>query len=133
MATKTWNGSTADWNTPGDWSPTGVPGPTDDVVINSGEPQLFSGAAAINVKSISLTGGFLAIEDPGKTQSVSGNVSIAGGAAVSLDGPDLVFGGGGSNLKIGGTLNNSSTNSSGLDIGNTGITSADTVTVNGAV
>ncbi len=79
MATKTWNGSSADWNTPGDWSPTGVPGPTDDVVINSGEPELVSGDAAINVKSISLTGGFLAIEDPGKTQSVSGNVSITGG------------------------------------------------------
>ena len=35
-------------------------------------------------------------------------------------------------MKIGGTLTNSSTNGNGLDIGNTGITSADTVTVNGA-
>ena len=56
MPTKTWNGSSADWYTPGDWSPTGVPGPTDDVVINSGEAELFSGDAAIKVKSISLHG-----------------------------------------------------------------------------
>src|SRR5208283_4441997 len=35
-------------------------------------------------------------------------------------------------LTIGGALTNSSTNGNGLDIGNTGITSADTLTVNGA-
>ena len=38
---------------------------------------------------------------------------------------------GGTSLTIGGKLTNSSTNGNGLDIGNTGITSADTVTVNG--
>ena len=45
MTTKTWNGSVADWytNSGGDWSPTGDPGASDAVVINSGEPELLSG------------------------------------------------------------------------------------------
>ncbi len=62
----------------------------------------------------------------------TGNLSITGNGIVSLDGPDFIFGGGGTSLTIGGTLTNNSTNGNGLDIGNTGITSADTLTVNGA-
>ena len=129
MPTKTWNNSAADWNTPTDWSPTGVPGPADDVVIGGGEPELLSGAAAINVKSITFTGGFLAIQDPGKTQSVSGNVTISGSGTLQLDGANL-GGPGGSNMTIGGTLSNTSGNN-GISIGNVNITSADTVTVKG--
>ena len=49
---------------------------------------------------------------------------------MELDGPNN-GGGGGSSLTIGGTLTNSSTNGNGVSIGNTGITSADTLTVNG--
>jgi hypothetical protein len=132
MATKTWNGATADWytNSGGDWTPVGDPGSGDAVVINSGEPELLSGDAAISVASISITGGLLAIQDPGVTQSVSGNVSVSGSGSVQLDGPN-VGGGGGSSLTIGGTLTNSSTNGNGVSVGNTGISSADTLTVNG--
>ena len=132
MTTKTWNGSIADWytNSGGDWSPPGDPATTEDVVINSGEPELLSGDAAIRVNSITVTGGLLAIQNPGQTQSVIGNVSITGNGAVELDGSN--FGGsGGSSLTIGGTLTNSSSNLYGLYIGNAGITSADTVTVQG--
>jgi hypothetical protein len=131
MPTNTWNGSSADWNTPADWSLGRVPGPTDDVVINSGEAQLGSSDPAIEVASISVTGGILALQDTGKTESVSGNVSLTGGGVVQLDGA-YTGGSGGSSLTIGGNLTNSSTNGYGLDIGNTGISSADTVTVNGA-
>jgi hypothetical protein len=131
MTTSTWNDGTADWytNNGGDWTPAGDPGPSSAVVINSGEPELESGDAAISVASISITGGLLAIQDPGITQSVSGNVSLSGNGALALDGGNI-GGAGGSSLTIGGTLTNSSTNA--LDIGNTGITSADTLTVNGA-
>ena len=47
MTTKTWNTGTADWYTSkgGVWNPAGDPGPTDAVVINSGEPELLSGDA----------------------------------------------------------------------------------------
>ena len=131
MPTKTWNDSSADWYTPADWSPSGDPGPTDAVVINGGEVELLSGDAAIKVASISVTNAVLAIQDTGKTESVSGSVSLAGGGVVQLDGA-YTGGAGGSSLTIGGTLTNSSTNGYGVDIGNTNITSADTVTVNGA-
>ncbi len=132
MPTKTWNGTSADWyQTAGDWIPSGDPGPTDDVVIDSGEAELESGDAAIKVASISVTGGVLALEETGKTESVSGNVSITGSGKVHLDGA-YAGGSGGSSLTIGGTLTNSSAIGYGVYIGNTGITSADTVTVNGA-
>ena len=49
---------------------------------------------------------------------------------VSSTGP-YTGGSGGTSLTIGGKLTNSSTNGYGVDIGNTGITSADTLTVNG--
>ena len=114
MPTKTWNGSSADWFTPGDWSPTGDPGPTDDVVINSGEAELVSGDAAIKVASISLTGGLLTIQDPGKTQSVSGNVSITGRGRCEPRRARFILAAGGSSMKIGGKLTNSSSNGNGL-------------------
>jgi hypothetical protein len=124
MTTKTWNNSNADWYTPDDWSPIGVPGPTDDVVIKSGESQLLSGDAAIKVASISITSGrvpgVLALQDTEKTESVTGNVSITGPGSLQLDGPDI-GGSGGSSLTIGGSLSNNGA----VD------TSPDTVTVNG--
>jgi hypothetical protein len=51
MTTKTWNTGTADWYTSkgGVWNPAGDPGSSDNVVINSGEPELLSGDAGINV------------------------------------------------------------------------------------
>ena len=110
MTTKTWNGSTADWyaNSGSDWSPSGDPGSGDNVVINSGEPELLSGDAGISVHSIAVSGGLLAIQDPGQTQSVSGNVSVTGSGEIELDGP-RIDGSGGSSLTIGGALSNSST------------------------
>ena len=88
MPTKTWNGTTADWyaDSGGDWIPSGDPGPTDAVVIDSGEAELESGDAAIKVASISVTGGVLALEETGKTELVSGNVSITGSGNLDLDG-----------------------------------------------
>jgi hypothetical protein len=132
MPTKTWNGASADWyaNSGGNWIPAGDPGATDDVVINSGEAELLSGDAAIKVASVSVTNGILALQDTGKTESVSGNVSLSGGGVVQLDGA-YTGGSGGSSLTIGGNLTNSSSSGYGIDIGNTSITSADTVTVNG--
>jgi hypothetical protein len=132
MTTKTWNGATADWyaNSGGDWTPAGDPGPSDNVVINSGDAQLLSGDAAISVASITVAGGSLAIQDPGKTQSVNGNVSVTGTGWAQVDGV-YVGGAGGSALTIGGNLTNSSTSGAGVSVGNTGITSASTLTVNG--
>ena len=112
-------------------SPRVTPAPPTLSSSTAGKLSCSSGDAGIKVASISVTGGILAIEDPGATQKVSGNVSLTGSATVELDGP-YAGGAGGSSLTIGGTLTNSSTNGYGLYIGNSGITSADTVTVNGA-
>ncbi|RBP17550.1 hypothetical protein DFR50_10241 [Roseiarcus fermentans] len=135
MTTKTWNGGNADWyaNSGGDWSPPGDPGRGDAVVVASGSVKLSSGDAAINVGSLTGTGGNFDIQDPGTIQSVTGNVALSGSGTVDLDG-DNTDAGGGSNLTIGGNLTNTSTNSYGVFIGDIddGITSADTVTVKGA-
>ncbi len=66
----------------------------------------------------------------GATDSTTGNVKITGSGTVELDGPNT-GGAGGSSLTIGGKLTNSSTSGNGLFIGNTALTSADTVTVKG--
>ena len=80
---------------------------------------------------ISITGGLLAIQDPGVTQAVSGNVSITGSGSLQLDGNNI-GGAGGSSMTITGTLTNSSSNGNALSIGTGNITSADTLTVNGS-
>ncbi len=42
IGTFTWTGAvSSDWNTPGNWSCNGVPGPTDDVVIPNVSPNFF--------------------------------------------------------------------------------------------
>ena len=66
----------------------------------------------------------------GAKVSPTGNVSVTGNGTLELDGNNI-GGAGGSSLTVGGTLTNSSTNSNGVDVGNTGITSADTLTVKG--
>ena len=66
----------------------------------------------------------------GATVSPTGNVSVTGNGTIELDGNNL-DGGGGAKLTITGTLTNSSTNSNGVDVGWTGITKADTLTVKG--
>ena len=133
MTTKTWNGSNADWytNNGGDWTPRATPAPATLSSSIAGNLELLSGDPGISVASISISGqGFLAIQDPGVTQSVSGNVTVSGSGSLELDG---IFNGGagGSSLTIGGNLSNSSTSNGGVSVGNTGITSADTLTVNG--
>jgi hypothetical protein len=134
MPAKTWNGSNADWNAAGDWTPTGVPQATDDAFINSSNVSLATGDTPIDVNSITLgsAGGtpLLEIEEPGETQTVVGTVNIEGNGSLSLDGANI-GGAGGSTLTIGGALTNSSSNGNALGVGNTGISTADTVTVNG--
>jgi len=44
---KTWNGNTANWNTAGEWTPSGVPDTGDVVCINSGQPTLSGTGATI--------------------------------------------------------------------------------------
>jgi hypothetical protein len=100
MTTKTWNGANADWYTVADWSPTGVPGSSDDVVISSGDPFLQSGDAAVTVASIAL-GGTLALSGTA-TLTVGGGFANSGTIELDVNNGD-----GGGSLTIGGVLSNS--------------------------
>ncbi len=66
----------------------------------------------------------------GASVTTTGGLSLTGNAIVEIDGPNY-GGAGGSNVTIGGTLTNSSTNGNALDIGNSSITRNDTVTASG--
>src|SRR5271166_6411097 len=55
MATKTWNGSSADWFTAADWTGATVPASGDDVIISSGDAFLQSGDPGVTVASITLS------------------------------------------------------------------------------
>ena len=68
----------------------------------------------------------------GASVSPSGSLAITGNGQVWVDSP-FANGGGGSSLKIGGTLTNSSTNGNALYIGNANISTGDTVTAKGLV
>ena len=84
MPTKTWNGSDCRLVSPrATGAPQATPAPPTMSSSTAGKLQLLSGDAAINVKSITFTGGFLAIQDPGKIQSVSGNVSLTGSGSLA--------------------------------------------------
>ena len=47
MATDTWLDVTDNWDTPSDWS-AGLPGPSSDVVINSGNPEVTASFGSVN-------------------------------------------------------------------------------------
>lgn len=49
-----WNGENGDWETAANWLPQSVPATTDEVIINSGNPEISS---AVTVKSITVNGG----------------------------------------------------------------------------
>src|SRR5262249_45578157 len=73
LQTKTWNVTTGSWNTPGDWSPVGVPVDGDDVVINGTGDTVNLDVDTANLNSLNLAagdtlnlGGFT-LNAPGKT------------------------------------------------------------------
>ena len=93
-----------------------------------------SGALSGNSALTSLTtvaGDFYLQDGASLTTSAGENITISGNGQVSVDGVNI-GGAGGSSLTIGGTLTNASTNGNGLDVGNSGITAATTLKVNGA-
>ena len=73
---RTWKG-TGDWKDASKWTPNGIPGTGDEIVIADGTCTVsnFLGAAALRV-----TGGTLAVGTAGK---VNGEIAVAGDAALS--------------------------------------------------
>ncbi len=117
MATDYWTDGTANWDTLGDWS-AGLPGPSSDVVINSGNPEVTASFGTVNsIRDRSA----LTLVDAGAS-SVTGRVRVASHGTLSLDALEA-SGEGGSSLTIGGRL----TNSGLLQIGNDSLSAASTV------
>ncbi len=68
MADKIWNGTTGNWNVPGNWSPSGVPGTADIAILSGGGTY----TVTYNEPSGEISG--LVVADPGATlQFVSGD------------------------------------------------------------
>jgi hypothetical protein len=120
FAQKTWTGNTNNnWNTPGNWSPNGVPSNTDDVTIPSGRSPIINANATARSLNIS---GTLTIgnNNTDRTITVSGNITINNG------GQFITAGDGGNALNVSGNILNSGTFNM-----NIGASTAD-VTLNGA-
>ena len=72
--TKTWTGtSSTNWATPANWSPSGVPATTDEVIINNvaNDPQILSGTVA-GVKRIVINLGAILTVNSGGNLTISG-------------------------------------------------------------
>jgi hypothetical protein len=78
QTTRTWVGITNAWNTAGNWSPSGVPGAGDNIVINGGTPTLDANRSVTN---ITVTGGTTNLN--GFTLTVTGSTSLTAGTVNS--------------------------------------------------
>ena len=103
MATDIWNGASgpgAIWSNALDWS-TGIPQATDDVSIPSGSPILEATTPSTTVASVTIANvASLAMKDPSRTLTVTGNFADNGGFGIDSTAFDI----GGSTLAIGGML-----------------------------
>jgi fibronectin-binding autotransporter adhesin len=79
-ATKTFNGGATTWDASGSWSPSGMPGPSDDVIINSGTCTILATTSSPDPQCASLTinGGALTVLST-TAIAISGNLSMTGG------------------------------------------------------
>ncbi|MFN4254651.1 MAG: HYR domain-containing protein [Saprospiraceae bacterium] len=104
--TKTWNGSAStSWNNPSNWTPFGVPEPTDDVIINSATIIL-----DINPHVAGLTASFATLTGAGSL-SVSGNVAFGGSSFLSAGGFTV-----GGNLSLNGSTFGNATPGGGISV-----------------
>lgn len=119
-----WLDSNGNWTTKADWTGGMVPGPTDEAVIDAAGSYTVSVTATIDVDSIEIldASAVLSISDVAGNQVGAGGVTNNGTLDVDAD-----SGEGGSTLAIGATLSNSGT----VNIGNTGLSKATTVTATG--
>lgn len=121
LVTKTWDGSNSpDWHDPVNWTPIGLPGVSDDVVIPSGpanQPQITSGPVAI--QSLTVNAG-AALQIWGQPVDLSGNLLVNGAVSTFL---------GGAPLNVAGNFTVSGSAASMVNDGATNLTGNGTLTV----
>jgi len=96
MATKTWNGSDTSWNTAGNWSPSGVPGASDDVVFDGTSNQACICDVAIDVASLDVQSGHsgdLDFGDSAYSHAISGNATFDGSGEIDCGDATITSGG----------------------------------------
>ena len=124
MAAVSWkNPVSANWNTPGDWSTGSVPASTDDVTIGGTggyTVTLTTPPVTVNSLTVSDASATLAIADPGRDRQDHRQLQQHGHGRCRAP-----TGTGGTGV----TVSTAFTNQGTLVIGNSGITSATTVTV----
>jgi hypothetical protein len=126
MAQIFWNGGNGNWTTSTDWTPNTVPGPADDTSIAAAGSYTVTINTAITVHSINISDPKAALQlAAAGTDTVVAGLSNSGSLLVD----DRFSGDGGSNLIIGGTL----TNNNFMDVGNTALGAATSVTASGLV
>jgi uncharacterized repeat protein (TIGR01451 family) len=98
---RTWAGVDNDWSNPANWTPTGVPGPGDDVLIVG--PATVQLTANVAVRSLFLRNG-ATIDTGGFTLTVNGDLqagnTIIGDGAVVMTSLDATVQGAVSNFRI---------------------------------
>jgi hypothetical protein len=116
MSTSTWIGNDGlDWADAANWSPSGVPDASSDVVISIGVALASASIGTVN----SITDSFGVSFESAGTNTVATFVDNTGTMNV-----DSIAGAGGTILNIGGTL----TNGGSLTIGNRTLSASDKVT-----
>ncbi|UPT68647.1 MAG: hypothetical protein M0D57_08510 [Sphingobacteriales bacterium JAD_PAG50586_3] len=102
QTSRTWTGSSStDWNTAGNWSPSGVPSTADHIVLNTASGNQPVLDANRNITNITVSAGTIDVN--GYTLTVTGSTNLTGGNII--------------NGVL--TFNNTTTNISGMTIGAT--------------
>ena len=130
MAAVSWKSAvSANWTIAADWSTGAIPGAADDVTIGVGGSYTVLLTTPVTVHSITVSdvNATLAIDDPSKTETVSGNFANSGAVDVDTNGY------GGTTVNIGGTLTNSGTLTIGSTSSSGGSLSATVMTAAGLV
>ncbi|NOQ97950.1 MAG: hypothetical protein GQ561_07265, partial [Calditrichae bacterium] len=86
QTTYTWNGGSGDWNVATNWSPNGVPGNTDNVLITASGNYTVTLDVDTSIADISIggTSGIQTLSLTGRTFTVNGTAMIGDSGSVSL-------------------------------------------------
>ncbi|MHB9143380.1 MAG: beta strand repeat-containing protein, partial [Paludibacter sp.] len=114
-ATKTWDGSSSNnWNTANNWTPSGVPGSGDDVVIDINANILVNTNSTINsltinnnaIVSFTSSGGkrTITIDNTGNSIAVGSSLTLKGSTGSGTRSMNLIFTGTNNTMTIAGTL-----------------------------
>jgi large repetitive protein len=78
MATKTWNGTGANWNSAASWTPSGVPGSADDVFLSPAAAAILTLNASPTVRSITIGAKATLFANAARTLTATNGIIVNG-------------------------------------------------------